>query len=98
MHLRIKHIVIITDYCVHPVGSIQTHFVRTYLVFLRLGQEIFPKISVPAGQELKHRLIHPVKMTLGIRTFLRITVRFLQTAKLFLCSNSQGFIRQTHLL
>ena len=50
MYLRIKHIVIITDYCVHPVGSIQTHFIRTYLVFLRLSQEIFPEISVSFGK------------------------------------------------
>ena len=77
MDLRIKCIIVIADYPIHPGGRIQTHFIRTDLVFLRLGQQVLSKIRVSFCQQFKHCLVHPVKMSFGIRTLLRIAVRLL---------------------
>ena len=73
--------------------GVEIHSVGYYL-----GQQFLSKIRVSFCQQFKHRLVHPVKMSFGIRTLLRIAVRLLQEAQLFLCGNGQCFVRQSPFL
>ena len=95
IHIRIKHIIIITDHRVHPGGSIQTHLKRTHLPLPCLHKQFLPLIRVLLCQKLIHRVIHSVKMPIGIRTLLRITLHLIHQAHFFLGGDRECLIRQS---
>ena len=90
IHIRIKHIIIIAQYIIHPGCHIQTHLKRTHLIFFRLRQYLLARKQIRSLQQIIHRIIHTVIMSLRIRTIHRIALQRLGAilpthAQLFLC-------------
>ena len=95
MSVRIKHIIIITDYGIHPDCSIKPQFKWTYLPFLRLFFQHASGDCILSCDQFINCIIHPVKMSLCIKTVLRIALRFIAKTDLLFCSQRNHFILQS---
>ena len=92
MNCRVKHIIIITNYSVHPQRQIQTHFKRTHLPFLGLLPDSLPVISALRRPQLIDSVIDPVEMSPGVRTMYWITFGFVHKTQLLLGCNGHHFV------
>ena len=76
IHIRIKHIIIITQDIVAPRCHIQTQLERTNSMLPGLRDDFFPRKEIRLLQKFIHRIIHTVIMPQGIRTILWIAFQF----------------------
>ncbi len=87
VHIRVKHIIIITDNIIRPRCHIQAQFKRADHMLPGLFQNHFPCKYVGLVQQLIHRIIDPVKMSFCIWARIGIAGSFIHQAQLFLCRN-----------
>ena len=89
--MRVKQIVVVPDHHIRKKTHIQSQLKRTDpvgsgTVLYHLSVKI-----VQIGQQLVNRIIHPVKMSFGIRTKVRIALSFPHKANFVLGSQCDGF-------
>ena len=92
--VRVKHIVVITDNPICPVGNIQAELERTHLILPGVLDHLLPGDPCLPVDDLIHRVIDPVKMALGIGTAIRVALRGVQKAQFILGGN--GHCPQYH--
>ena len=88
--IRIKHIIIVTDYSIHKAADIQAVFKGTDLKFFRIFKNDFPRNPKLLMDNLIHRIIYPVKVAFGIRTGIGIALRFFQKAEFIFSCDGNG--------
>ena len=83
-YIRVKGIVVITDYKVHPVRGVKAQLERTYHMLICIGKNDIPVHDLFMYYHVKDRIVYSVKMPLCVRTFFAVTFHLLQGAELFL--------------
>ena len=94
MRIGIKNIIIVADNRIHPQRHVQPHLERAHVPFSRLFFYHLPAHLICGGQQFIHRVIHPVKMPLGVRAVIRIAVCLLAEADLLLGGEHDHFHAQ----
>ena len=82
--IGVKHIVVVTDDPVHPVADIQAEFKGTHPVSCPIFQDQLPGNAPLLVDDVKDRLIDPVKMSLGQGAGIRVALRPVHGTQLFL--------------
>ena len=95
IRMRIKQIIVISDDCICEQTHIQRHFKRADLVLLRILRYFLPGKALFLRKKRIDCRVDPVKMPFCPKTALRIAVRLLQNADLFLCCQQNTFQMET---
>ena len=93
--MRIEQIIVISDDCIREQAHIQRHFKRADLVLLRILRYFLPGKALFLRKKRVDCRVDPVKMSFCPKTALRIAVRLLQNADLFLCCQQNTFQMET---
>ena len=95
IYVRIKQIIVIADNAICKQTHVQRHLKGTDLMLPGITFDLVPGVVLFMGQQVKYRIIDPVKMPFGIRTVLRITCRLLLKTDLILGSQCHRFKLQS---
>ena len=88
--IRIKYIVIITDNAVCPAADVQTEFKGADLIPVRILKKNLPGNALLFMDDIKHGIIHPVKMPLCAGTGIRVAFGLFHGAEFFFRCDSHG--------
>ena len=97
LRVGVKDIVVVADDCVRPQGQVQTQLEGAHLPFLRLLLHRLTAHVVGGGDHVIDRIVDTVKMSLGVRTVVRIALRLLAEAYLLLCRQGDDLVLESRI-
>ena len=89
--MRIKDIIVIAQNTIGKQAHIQPQLKGADLIFLSTGLDFFPAVMLLCRHQFKNRIVDPVKMSLCIRTGVRIAFRFFHKADFIPCRQHHRF-------
>ena len=95
--MRIKDIIVIAQNTIGKQAHIQPQLKGADLIFLSTGLDFFPAVMLLCRHQFKNRIVDPVKMSLCIRTGVRIAFRFFHKADFIPCRQHHRLKMQSAL-
>ena len=97
INMRIKHIVIISNDAIRKKTHVQTEFKGTDVVFSGIFLNNFSCEALGVQKKIIYRVINPVKVSLCVRTMIRITFHLFHKTYFFLCCQHHALKLQSML-
>ena len=83
-HVRVKHVIVVTDNSVHEIADVQAEFKGTDLKLLSIPQNRLPGNPKFPVNDLIDSVVYPIKMPFCIGAGIRVALRLFEKAQLIL--------------